>query len=266
MCRFLLTECMRPLLSQLFHWTHSAEGACNTCLFTHAHSPAGLSFGRSGAGGTTGLEQWPAHSMKLQLPRFLSYMHDVILLTGLQMRYLARLKQCTHTMPVLVSSALRQLQQANSAVALCNYEPSSGLDSFTAAADTSSGGGCSWTMSIGWQWETVHSGQEIAQAGAAERQAAADEMLWGLDETRRAAGTTQVAAQVAALQQRQQDAAAREQEQAQAAHEARMQRAASLQQRLSEIDSHQARRLVCAPLCCLHRCFSSVLSYSPPFQ
>ena len=246
MCRFLLTECMRPLLSQLFHWTHSADGTCGTTLsmLMHAHSPAGLNFGRSGASDSTGLQEWPAHSIKLKLPRFLSHMHDAILLTGLQMRYLAKLKQCAHAMPVLTSSALRQVQQANSAVALCKHEPSSGLDSFVPAPDLSSTGGCSWTMTIGWQWETVEGAQEIAQAGVAERQAAVDEMLCDLHEARRAVGTAQVAAQVAALQQRQQEAAAREQEQAQVAHEASMQRAAALQQRLLEIDSKQAQRLV----------------------
>lgn len=187
--------------------------------------------------------------MQLQLPSFLISMHDMILLTGLQMRYLASLQQCTNTVPVLVNSALRQVQQVNSAVALCKHEPSSGLDSFTAASDIISVGGYTWTTSIGWQWETVHSAQQITHAGALERQAAADAMLWDLDETRKAAGNAQIAARVAMLQERQQQAAAREQEQAQAAHETSMQRAALLQQRLLEIDSHQAQRLVCYSIC-----------------
>lgn len=219
-------------------------------MLVHAHSQPGLNFTQSGVDRAAGVDKWPTHNMQLQLPTFLRSMHDVILLTGLQMRYLASLQQCKSTMPVLVNSALRQVQQINSVVALSKHEPSSGLASFTTASDMGSAVEYTWTASIGWQWETVQRAQEIAHAGVSERQAAADAVLWDLDETRRVAGDAQIAQHVAALQQRQQEATAREQEQAQAAHKASMQRAALLQQRLLEIDSHQAQLLVCSKLCC----------------
>lgn len=245
LCRFLMTECLQPLLSQLYHWTHSADGTCTTCLSMLIRSPtsAGLNFNRPGAG----MEQWPAQITQLQLPRFFSSMHDVILLTGLQMRYLSSLQQCTKTVPVLACSAQRQLQQVKSVVALCDDEPSSALASFGAAPDLGAPEGCTWATSIGWQWETVQSARQVAQAGASERRAAADSMLWNLEEVRRAAGDDFIAERTAILQQRQWEATEREQQQAQEVHEMNMQRAALLQQRLLEIDTRQKQRLVRVP-------------------
>jgi hypothetical protein len=250
MCRFLLSECMRPLLSQLLHWTHSADGTANTCLsmFLDARSPHRLDIHQAVGKDSNGMAHWPMHNIHLPLPTFLRSMHDVIFVTGLQMRYLAGLQPCVHTVQVLVDSALRQLQQVSSAVALSRHEPSSGLDSFTAASDIGSFGAqigtYSWTTAIGWRWETVQRAQAIADAGALERQAAADAMLWDLDEMRKARGDAHVAACVASLQQRQEEAAAREQAQAQLAHEANMRCAAELQQQLLDIESQKAQRLV----------------------
>jgi hypothetical protein len=99
--RFLLSEALRPLLSELYFWTHGSESSPGMCPSLLRERPYRRLFDCGSPADAPKPWLVPLSSLRLNLPSFLLPMHDVILTTGIQMRFLASLPQCSFTISML---------------------------------------------------------------------------------------------------------------------------------------------------------------------
>lgn len=253
MCRFLLGETMRPLLDELFHWTHSAEGKASSSLsmlckqpYRHRTKPCRGSDDNSKTG------QLPFTDLHLELPEFLMPLHDTVLTTGIQMRFMASLLQCKFTMQLLTDSALRQVQSMRSGVRICREEPVACMEGFgnSSTPDVVGTADDAWGPTIGWHAQAVQHASAATQIGIEERQAAVQNLITELSDLRMADVAGVVRERVKELQKHLRDAQIQEQRQLQVQHEERKKRAEELYKQRTAAEEHQARGRVCPLWCC----------------
>lgn len=238
---------MRPLLEEVFCWTHSVEGRASTCLSLLRDRPYRRLFKDSSP---TSVRQKPWRSpltgLRLELPDFLVPLHDIILTAGVQTRFLASLPQCRFTVQLLTHSALRQMQCMRAGVSICRDEPSACMVpletgrkvSLSAVEDVA------WAPTMAWNAPAVQHVLAVTRTGIKERQDAVNAMLAELSESRAADEAGVALERVQKLHEYQRLAQLQEQHQSQQKHAERLQRAAELQKLQSAAEQHHAQAQV----------------------
>lgn len=235
---------MRPLLDELFYWTHSAEGSTGSCLSLLCKRPHRRLFQTARTSSVTA-KPWrlPLTGLHLQLPDFLLPLHDVVLTTGVQMRFLASLPQCKFTMGLLTDSALRQMQCMRAGVSICGEEPASCMSLF-GSENVSAGVDDVWAPTMGWHAQAVQHASAVTQAGIEERQAAVQRLVSELSDLRAAKAAGIVRDRLQELQSHLHASQLQEQRHVQAQHADRMKRAEELQKRRAAAEEHRAQARV----------------------
>eukprot|EP00892_Ulva_mutabilis_P007503 jgi/Ulvmu1/5124/UM021_0141.1 len=243
MCRFLLGEALRPLLDELFCWTHSAEGDPDSCLsLLCERSYRGLSQPVCTSGDKAKPWRIPLPGLHLELPDFLVPLHDVVLTTGIQMRFLASLPQCRHTMRLLTDSAMRQVQCMRASVRICSEEPAACMRVFghDGEASTTAELDEGWGPTMGWHAQAVQYVSAVTKTGTDERRGAIQSLIAELSNLRTAYAAGVAQEQVEELQKHVHTAQLHEQQQVQARHAKHIKQADELQRQRAAAEDHRA--------------------------
>lgn len=239
---------MRPLLDQVFCWTHSAEDHTNTCLSIFRDRPCRRFFNTTSP---SSIEEkpWrlPLTGLRLELPGFMAPLHDIILTTGVQIRFLASLSQCQFIVPLVTDSALRQMQGMRAGVSICSNEPSACMRPVHTARKLSvpAGQDPAWGPSMAWHAPAVQHALSVTCTGVKERQDAVNTMMARLSESRAAEEAGVALERLQDLQNYQRLAQLEEKRAVQLQHVKRLQRAAELQKQQCAAEEHQSRAQVC---------------------
>jgi hypothetical protein len=242
--RFLFAKSMQPLIGDIMCWAHSTEQPSAVFLASHAHavSPEHLRVhteeDRSHLG-ACGLPH-PLPQATVCLPSFLQPLHEAILLSGYQLRFLARTRAMAAAVESYVRSAEQQARLVRATVRTESHEPPTSSDMGAGLAASTCSGTVQerWLTGLGWQATTVRALRRLSSAGARERQALMASALSDLRARRNAVQHEALAEQLAQLQRAQAAAVAREQAQQAAAEEARLQRVEAMRAARAEADAH----------------------------